>query len=121
MLVLILFASIRTDKRLSRIEQTGRESHLRSSVNHSKSLSARQQHRQRTSNFWASRSSSQGVPGSRLSRRSQNTAAMLAVPPPILDVMLEDSAAEVTTSPSAKVFIFIESMTPRLLSSANKA
>ncbi|KAM7537652.1 hypothetical protein Aperf_G00000072922 [Anoplocephala perfoliata] len=98
----------RLSKRQSRLEQTGRESRLRSSMKHRTSLSARQQP-QWTSNFWSSRSSSHGVPGSRLSWRPQNTAAVLAVPPPILDVMHEDqqhedTAAEVPTmSPSVEV------------------
>ncbi|VDL59729.1 unnamed protein product [Hymenolepis diminuta] len=92
------------NKRRSRIDQTTGTNEFKSShssIYRSKSLTARQQHqhhRRWASSFWSSsRSSSRGVPGSHLSRRSQNTAEALGIPPPILDVMLEDTTAEAST------------------------
>ncbi|VDN96273.1 unnamed protein product [Rodentolepis nana] len=93
----------RPNERRSRIDQTGtNESKVfHSPIYRSKSLTARQQHqhhRRWASSFWSSsRSYSRCMPASRLSRRSQNTADSLGIPPPILDVMVEDTTAEAST------------------------
>lgn len=102
----------RLDKRQSRIDQSASEMRrgtrlFRSPVYRSESLTEQQQQQYScrwTSAFWSSRSPSRGVllqSNGRLPRWSQK-ATPLGVPPPILDVMVEDSTSEFLTTSVTK-------------------
>ncbi|KAL5109915.1 Solute carrier organic anion transporter family member 5A1 [Taenia crassiceps] len=100
----------RLDKRQSRIDQSINEMRrgsrlFRSPVYRSKSLSAQQQQQQQysrrwTSAFWSSRSPSRGVLLQSCGRplRWSQKGTPPGVPPPILDVMMEDSNSELPTT-----------------------